>query len=341
MSKIEKLPSGSYRTRVRYTDESGKYCSKSFTAPTVKEVKKMVADFLSGKDEKKEQKFLLLSDAMRQYIQTKQNVLSPSTVRGYTAYSNLYALKLQKKNIYDITQADVQKAVSEEAATHSPKTTRNLHGFISAVIRLYRPEFTLVTTLPQKDASQIQIPTEDEVKAIIKRLEGNEAKIPVMLAAYQGMRMSEVVGLKWSCVDFDAHTIKIQEAKVMNADREYVSKRPKTVSGSREIKMMSVVEEALRNAPREGEYVTSLKGQQIFNRYRRAQKVIGKEYSFHELRHFACSLMISLGIPNKYIANFLGHSSERMVERVYGHVMKDKKDEFFDRVNSHFSGEQK
>ena len=336
MSKIEKLPSGSYRTRVRYTDESGKYCSKSFTAPTAKEVKKLAADFLSGNEEKNEQDFLLLSDAMKQYIQTKQNVLSPSTVRGYTAYSNLYALKLQKKNIYDITQADVQKAISEEAATHSPKTIRNLHGFISAVMRLYRPEFTLATTLPQKDASQIQIPTDEEVKAIIERLEENEAKLPVMLAAYQGLRMSEVLGLKWSCIDFDRHVLKVEEARVLNAHHQYESKKPKTVSGNREIRLVQAVENELLKTPRTDEYVVHLKGNNIFNRYQRAQKATGTNYSFHELRHYACSVMIMLGIPNKYIADMLGHASEQMVEKVYGHIMRDKKDEFFDRLNRHF-----
>ena len=48
--------------------------------------------------------------------------------------------------------------------------------------------------------------------------------------------------------------------------------------------------------------------------------------------------MIMLGIPVKYIADYLGHETEDMVNRVYGHIMADKKDEMFDRLASYYNG---
>ena len=47
--------------------------------------------------------------------------------------------------------------------------------------------------------------------------------------------------------------------------------------------------------------------------------------------------MIMLGIPVKYIADYLGHETEDMVNRVYGHIIADKKDEMFDRLDDYYN----
>lgn len=46
--------------------------------------------------------------------------------------------------------------------------------------------------------------------------------------------------------------------------------------------------------------------------------------------------MILLNIPVKYIADYLGHETEDMVNRVYGHIMRDKKDEIFARLEEYY-----
>ena len=46
--------------------------------------------------------------------------------------------------------------------------------------------------------------------------------------------------------------------------------------------------------------------------------------------------MIMLGIPVKYIADMLGHETEDMVNRVYGHIMQDKKDMVSERLNLYY-----
>ena len=86
-------------------------------------------------------------------------------------------------------------------------------------------------------------------------------------------------------------------------------------------------------------FVTPLKANQIYTRYQRALARVcpGAHYTFHELRHYAASVMIMLGIPVKYIADMLGHETEEMVNRVYGHIMRDKKDQFFERLETYYS----
>jgi integrase len=46
--------------------------------------------------------------------------------------------------------------------------------------------------------------------------------------------------------------------------------------------------------------------------------------------------MISLGIPTMYITRRLGHSSDDMVKRVYGHIIADKQDDVNRQMSEFF-----
>ncbi len=65
--------------------------------------------------------------------------------------------------IGDLTQESIQIAINVMAAKYSPKTCRNAHGLISAALRVYRPDFVLHTTLPQKSKREIYVPDEREI----------------------------------------------------------------------------------------------------------------------------------------------------------------------------------
>ena len=45
----------------------------------------------------------------------------------------------------------------------------------------------------------------------------------------------------------------------------------------------------------------------------------------HDLRHYLVSVMLSLNIPKMYIADYVGHADEHMIDTVYGHIMASKK----------------
>jgi integrase len=48
--------------------------------------------------------------------------------------------------------------------------------------------------------------------------------------------------------------------------------------------------------------------------------------------------MLYLNIPKKYIADYVGHKDEKMIDDVYGHIMKDKKSTFTDLLSNYMSG---
>lgn len=133
--KIEKLPSGSYRIRKMY---KGKMYTVTFDRkPTQKEaVKAMAAELDKEQDKHKSMSF---EDAALEYIESKRNVLSPSTIRGYRGILNHLSKSFLCENVYDVTSFDVQKEINYFSKDHSPKSVSNHHGFISSVLGMFCP----------------------------------------------------------------------------------------------------------------------------------------------------------------------------------------------------------
>lgn len=150
MASAKKLPSGNWRVNL-YIGKSadGKRQYKSFTSDTKKEAEYLAAQYNQLKIDDSSLN-ITLKKATQNYINSKENVISPSTLRSYKSILDNNVQELMAMKLKDITQRQVQTAFNEFALNHSPKTCRNVHNLISAVLKLYKPELTLRTTLPQK-----------------------------------------------------------------------------------------------------------------------------------------------------------------------------------------------
>lgn len=335
----------SWRVKVYAGNKKYRSVTAATRAEAIQKAEKLQAELLAEREKPKSDNpydDLTVAEAMERYVEAKKNALSPKTYREYTQTRKNSLKSLHDIKLGELTQEQVQIAIGEAAVDHEPKTVRNMHGLLSSAIKMFRPDFTLHTKLPQKKKPDIVIPTEADVVALLTEVRGTDIDAPVHLAALCGMRMSEILGLRWDKIDFEKKTICICAAKVRDIDNNIVLKGTKSTAGERTIKMLPAVETALRRvreAQPDSEFVTDLKSNNIYDRYQKALKAVcDKHYTFHELRHYAASVMIMLGIPVKYIADYLGHETEDMVNRVYGHIMADKKDEMFDRLASYYNG---
>lgn len=338
MVKIQRLESGSYRARVHLGN--GKY--KSITGKDKKQVQLEAAQIEAGVLEANSNGApdkITLGEYIDRYIELKNNVLSPSTVRGYRAMRRSMTPDLLAEPLMDLSQERVQKAINDLASSCSPKYCRNIHGLISAVCKQYRPSLQLHTTMPQRKKTEISIPTEEEMQKLFDHVRGTEAELPVYLGACCGLRRSEVLGLKWEDIDFAKGTLTVHEAIVLDEENKAVAKSTKTIAGTRTIRMYQFVREALERMPREGEYVVALKGHQVYQRFQTAIEACGlPHYRFHDLRHYLVSVMLSLNIPKAYIADYVGHETENMIDQVYGHIMAFRKTNAEDLLHEYFNG---
>lgn len=312
--KIEKLPSGSYRIRKMYKGQT--YTVVFDHKPTQKEAMQAMAEELNKIQKKYES--LTFRTAAQKYIDSKKNVLSPSTIRGYSGIVRQISDAFLNSNIYDITALDVQAEINRFAESCSPKTVRNHHGFLSAVLGSFRPDLKLHTTLPQKVKTEPYIPSDDDVRKILEYAKGTEYEIPIILACY-GMRRSEICALTLD--DINGDVVSITKAKVQDENLEWVTKTTKTTASTREI----VIPMEIANKIREKGYVYKMSPGEITKFLEATQKKLGIPlFSIHKLRHYFASKMSAMNIPEEDIMRFGGWETDYVMKGVYRHAMEDK-----------------
>lgn len=312
--KIEKLPSGSYRIRKMYKGQT--YTIVFEHKPTQKEALQAMAAELNKVQGKYE--VLTFKTAAQKYIESKKNILSPSTIRGYSGIMRQISDGFLSNNIYDITALDVQTEINRIAENCSPKTVRNHHGFLSAVLGSFRSDLKLNTTLPQKVKSEPYIPSDDDVRKILDYAKGTEYEVPIILACY-GMRRSEICALTPD--DINGDVVSITKAKVQNENLEWVIKSTKTTASTREI----VIPMEIADRIRERGYIYKGYPGEITKFLAASQKKLGIPlFSIHKLRHYFASKMSAMNVPEEDIMRFGGWETDYVMKGVYRHAMEDK-----------------
>lgn len=277
---------------------------------------------------------LTVEQAVDRYIESKSAILSPSTIKGYNGVKKSRMDKIKKTPIGDLTQDQIQRWVNSLAKTHSPKTVANAHGLLSAVLKEYRPSMTLRTTLPQKIRPDIQIPSESELKAIIEASRGTKYELPIALAIWLGLRQSEIVGLTWDC--WDGNTLHIKQAIVMGEDGP-TKKGTKTYSGKRSVRLSEYLVSLLEEQPKTADQIVPLSGKAIYSGFSRICAAAGvPHFRFHDLRHANASVMLAIGIPDKYSMKRMGHATNNMLKTTYQHTIKEKERQFDEKIDLEF-----
>lgn len=330
MAKAKKLPSGNWRVLLYVGKEDGKPKYKSFTAATKKEAEYLAAEYTMEKKDKAQGK-ITVREALDRYIQSKKNVLSPSTCREYMRMAQKYPQKLLESRLDLLTQEDVQLAINELARNHSAKSVRNAHGLLSSALAVYAPEMTLRTTLPSKDKKDPYIPSDDDIKKLLEFVQGKPIEAPILLAATGGLRRGEISAL--TLADFTEKGVNISKDMVLAADKhEWITKQPKTAAGFRFVVLPpAVIELAKQRLPFPVPNT-------ITDQFIKAIKACGiPRFSFHKLRHYYASSLHALGVPDKYIMASGGWESEQTLNTVYKHAMASVLEVETQKAVEHFS----
>lgn len=338
MANAKKLPSGNWRVNAYIcTDDNGKKIYKSFTASTKKEAEYMASVYKMEENERKTKEKsddISVDEAFSRYIESKSNVLSPSTVRDYTRIrkKEIAVSCLSKKFLSEVTPELVQKAVNQYSLNHSPKSVRNFHGLISAVLRVYKPELRLNTTLPQREKKELYVPTDEDIKKLIAAARGTEMEKAIMLAAFGGLRRGEICAL--TADDIDGDVITVNKAMVMNVDHVNVIKSPKTYSGYRSLELPHSVIEKL---PKTGRIVNMTPNAITKAIAKLQEKLSIPSFRFHDLRHYQASVLHAMGVPDKYIIARGGWRTESTLKNIYQHTMDKKRQEVETQICCSFS----
>lgn len=335
MATAKKLPSGSWRCLATKVI-NGQKTRKSFTASDKRTAERLAIEWQT-EVEQVNLNNITLFEAYQRYIDAKRNVLSPSTVRAYEKLSKYSLQDVMHIKVDKLTIEMLQRAINVYSATHSPKSVRNCNGLLSAVLKMFRPGFSLNITLPQKEKKVVYIPTDEDIKNLLKIIKDTEYEIPVMLAAFGGMRQGEICAL--TSDDVKGNFVTINKSLVLTPEGELKSKSPKTFSSYRTIEIPDVLAEKLKDL--RGKIIKLTPRALSIGFGRLLKKNNMPHFRFHDLRHYYVSTLHSIGIPDKYIMAQGGWSTNYTMQNVYNHALSDKKTEFAHQITNHFSAVSK
>lgn len=338
MAKAKKLPSGSWRCQVySHTEQDGKRVYKSFTCddPTPKgkrRCEQMAAEWALEKESYRSSYSMTLSAAIEAYIEARKNVLSPRTPSDYRSLARNHLNDLKDLPIDRITNEQIQAQINKEARSVSPKTVRNINALLTGVLGAYRPDFRVKIDLPKKVRPNLYTPNDEDVARLIEVSKGTSLELAILLAAFGTMRRGEICALDAS--DLSGNVVHVSKSMVYVAG-EWQLKAPKSYAGDRYVELPDFIAKMF---PVSGKVVNICNPNQLTKSFIQLVRRSGvPHFRFHDLRHYSASIQHALGIPDSYIMQSGGWSSDSVLKSVYRHALSDQTKQMSSAKNSYFS----
>ncbi len=338
MATAKKTPSGKWRVQIFLgKNEDGKKTKKSITASTKREAERLAAEYIYQMEQAEaEKQITTVRQAVLNYIDIKRNVLSPSTIHGYETILNNRLQSVMKIDIYKLDSIALQRAINEDAAVRSPKSIREARNLIVTALKMHGVKLDLNVTLPAKVPKMKDLPTAAQV---IHMIRGTDIELPCMLALWLSLRMSEVRGLQFG--DYKDGVLTIRRSKLYIGGDDVVREVNKTYNSTRRLVVPEYLSKLIEAIPHESDedFIVPVNYQIIRKHLRKLAKENGYTLTFHDLRHLNASIMLMLGVPDKYAMERGGWSTTDTLKAVYQHTFSDERkhvdeliDRFFDDV---------
>lgn len=341
MPTAKKLPSGQWRT-LAYggKDSNGQRHYKSFTSESKKESEYLAAEYELKHKKPNSKEKLTFQVAADQYIEMKENILSPSTIRGYKAmlkkdYPMLLNIQVGKLD----TDDTIQKQMNQNAKTHSAKSLYNQYNFITAVMRSCNFQLGKGdVTLKPREKHSIPVPTKKESAKIIEILNQDpKIQCQILLAITCSLRLSEICDLKVSNVEGDY--IHVHGATVRGVKGLEHKETNKSAAGTRTVHMPPALSKLVEKRCEEIEEgkLFPLHPSNVLERF---QKLLVKnglpKYTVQSMRHCFAATLHSLGVPDKYIMKMGGWETDSVMKNIYQYAFEDEADKVEDQANKYF-----
>ena len=313
---------------------------------------------LAGKTAAREQAQpeLMFTDFLQQWLEVAKSTIQLTTYASYAGMmrSAILPYFLERDiRLEQLTAKDIQDFYSFQLQRVSANTVIHYHAVIHRALR-YAVKMDLLQANP---ADKIERPRKEkfvgkfydrtEVSRLFSLLEGHPLEIPIKLGAFYGLRRSEILGLRWSAIDFRADTLTIQHTvTACNVDGKHLeiaSDTTKTKSSMRTLPLVDSFRELLLRKQQEqvryrklcgrsyctkyldyicvNELGERLKPNTLSNGFRRLlEENDMRVIRLHDLRHSCASLLLAEGVPMKQIQEWLGHSDFSTTANIYAHL---------------------
>jgi integrase len=289
---------------------------------------------------------------LQEWLQSARHSIRPSTWQRYEQLLRVYAMpaigtltlsRLEPRHLHTL-YAD---CLTRGAA---PATVRQLH----AVLRRALGQATQWGTVPRNVAALVSPPrltrheitplTPEQARMLLAAVKGDRLEAFYTLAISTGMRLGELLGLRWRDVDLEAGMLQVRHTLVRGTGHPVLAK-PKSPRSRRRLALTAATQDALRHHRRQ-QAAERLRLGPVWDDHDLVfPNAIGKPMDagnlqqrsfvpllrkaglprirFHDLRHTAATLLLVQGVHVKVVSEMLGHSSIAITLDTYSHVLPD------------------
>lgn len=241
----------------------------------------------------------------------------------------------------------------------SEKTIKNMYNMIHSALKqaykngLVYQNVSELINLPKQKKNEMSVLSLDEQKALQTAVKDERLGIGIILTLYTGLRLGELLGLKFGDIDFDEKTIKIRRTlnrlKVYddkNKKTDIVIGEPKTDKAKRVIPLQDFLIPLLKAHKARifkeraivcnlyenndfvmcnefGRYLEPRTYQDFFKKMLKKSNI--QNTNFHTLRHTFATRALESGFDVKVLADILGHADASTTLNKYAHALPDHK----------------
>jgi len=306
-------------------------------------------------------------DYLNQWLETAKVSIAPTTYDAYRLVMDRHVLPYFEPKglrVVNVTPAHIQQYVNDKLKTLSPNTVRKHLANISKCFDVAVKQ-GVVSFNPVK---RIEVPkkvrftgakryNEGQIEKLLECSKGDPLEIVIKLTLFYGLRRSEVLGIRWSAVDFDEKTLSIQHTVVKIGKTVHKSDRTKNEASRTIFPIPSIIMKELTKwrkrqqelkALQPNDYLESgyvctypdgrlLSTDYVSKHFALLLKRNGLPHiRFHDLRHSAAGYLKRLGFDLKDIQTWLRHRDIQTTMDIYVDLGMDEKVSIADSLDEKF-----
>jgi integrase len=295
------------------------------------------------------------------WLDGKELARRPKTVEQYRQICRQHILpSIGTMRLQEIQPANIKKLyLDKKEEGRGARTIQLVHTVLHNVLQQAVREGILgrnpveAVERPKVERTEMQILTEGQARRFVIATKGNRHGMLFYLALMTGMRQGELLGLKWSDLDWDKGLLNVQRQLQRSKGHSPQLVPPKTKAGRRQVKLGQGTLERLANHKEELAMMRSARGERWEENDLIFPNTLGKPMSsenmfedfkqflrdnelpdirFHDLRHTSISFLLDMGTPVNTVQQRSGHSKASITTDTYGHSMAHSQDEAAERI---------
>lgn len=299
---------------------------------------------------------ILFTDFLLKWLRVAKSTVKLTTYASYEMMATRIIIPyFETLNIKlkELTTEDIQEFYSAQLERVSANTVIHYHAVIHRALK-YAVKIKIIQSNP---AVNVERPRKEkfigsfydkkEINTLFDIIQGHPLEVAIKLAAFYGLRREEIIGLKWTAIDFENNTLTIQhtvtECNLDGKHIEVASDTAKTDSSLRTMPLVTNFRAMLLAKKEKQEHYRKLCGRSYCKEYldyifvnemgerwkprylsdgfKRILEQNGlRRIRFHDLRHTCASLLLANNVPMKKIQEWLGHSEFSTTANIYAHL---------------------